>query len=523
MVAGLPSPQRSSMSQKSLTRSRSSERVEDLLSSFTASFHAGDEDKKREPSSFCDQLEMLQQQKELGCTVKDFMETIKTMPKVREKSSMQDFMSTLDFQKAQKRRIEDSVVKKHEAKVRAMQRSASAPSLEEKEKAIKECRSKPHTKAAQSLEPQGVSSTWRGSANYSFGKPAHKKGPFKIQVLNPRDPEYFAIPGGVPVPGVGTYTLRSTTLPEVSESGGGQSGGWAYADHKVFMEQFKKHGRKASELFFEHMYHELPHVPPLAVVDHVRWLANFELNQAGKQWKLDEYREEQKLFTMTLNQKFPSAEEYEAKEKSKRKEVLAEKRKNKDLLAQADVEEKRLGISRKETKHDFQPHQRFEGEVIEGNLRGAHPCYKKSPGYSFAYSREDRDLQGKKKTDLSHVRSSSHWDNPGPGQYIGLEEQSRPLKQAPSWTMRKKLPPQKVDAPADGGPGYDGPLHAWDRLEKDLEVIQTRKPRWTMGKEDARAYWANSNEQYAVLDKFSTPPEVGPGKYEHATCMVSQF
>lgn len=341
-------------------------------------------------------------------------------------------------------------------------------------------------------------------------------------MLEPRDPEYFAIPGGVPTPGVGTYTHKSTTLPEADEMGGGRSGGWHYPDHKVFMDAFKQHGRQADQHFFEHLYHELPNVPHLHIVDHVRWLANFEGHQAAKDRNLDRWKEERQFADLERTNKLPTMEEQEQKMRTKRKELKEMKRRIQQLLDMADAEEKRLGISRKETKPDFEAHQRFEGEVLNGNLRGVHPCFKNSPGYTWAHSKDMRDVREKKKTDLSHVRSSSALDNPGPGEYTGLDEKINIMKTKPSWTFRKKLPAQKVDEPSPEGPGYAGPGHAWEKLSKELQVIQNVQPTWTFKKEKSRNM-ACSNEMHSIVDKFSTPPAVGPGKYEHSTSMVSQF
>eukprot|EP00435_Cladocopium_sp_Y103_P073867 s234_g45.t1 len=99
----------------------------------------------------------------------------------------------------------------------------------------------------------------------------------------------------------------------------------------------------------------------------------------------------------------------------------------------------------------------------------------------------------------------------------GLEEQSRPMKKAPEWSLRIKHPPPKVDAKAVFGPGYDP-------LQVDLKWIShhVNKPEWTFPKEHARAQKV-SNEKHALQDKLSSPPEVGPGKYIHPSSLHTQF
>ncbi|CAE7215070.1 Ank2 [Symbiodinium natans] len=169
--------------------------------------------------------------------------------------------------------------------------------------------------------------------------------------------------------------------------------------------------------------------------------------------------------------KFPSIQEQEQKEMMHRQEVIAERRKRDELHAWADREERRLGLKRMEVKDEFQPHQRFEGEVVEANLRGPHPGLKRAPGYTWCNSKDRRDVQSRKMTDLSHVRSSSHFDGPGPGEYLGHEEQSRLLKKSPSYVFGLKKPAAKIVGPSLNGPGYTGPDHAWDRVSK-VEIRQ---------------------------------------------------
>eukprot|EP00913_Durusdinium_trenchii_P030443 g28518.t1 len=113
-------------------------------------------------------------------------------------------------------------------------------------------------------------------------------------------------------------------------------------------------------------------------------------------------------------QKFPSLEEQEQKLLMRRQEVIAERRKRDALHEYAAVEERKFGenmffsyvfqrlkLKRREVSDELQPQQRFEGKAI-----------------ACANSTVNK-WQSRKMTDLSHVRSSSHWDVPGPGKYIG--------------------------------------------------------------------------------------------------------
>lgn len=314
--------------------------------------------------------------------------------------------------------------------------------------------------------------------------------------------------------------MPSVTFPEVVEHGGSQTGGWKYVDHKAFMERLKKHRHKPTKHFFEHLYHEMPHVTCFEIIDHVHWLADYMYHLAQKQWNIDTFVDEREQLVMVQQtQKFPSLEEQEQKLLMRRQEVIAERRKRDALHEYAAVEERRLKLKRREVSDELQPQQRFEGKVIESNLRGPHPGFQRSAGYTWCNSKDRRDLQSRKMTDLSHVRSSSHWDVPGPGKYIGLDEQSRPMKQAPAYSLRIKHPPPKVDESAVFGPGYD-PV----KVKEDLRWIShhVNKPKWTFPKEDARAQKL-SNERHALEDKVSSPPEVGPGKYIYPPGFHTQF
>lgn len=462
----------------------------ELLEHFTKRLPENQETLKK-PLTLCEQLELLQSQTEIGNRLCDFMDSIPKAPAERHQE-VEGLMKTISKQKAAMQTKKESTS--------TVVHSRSAPAL------------------ARAERPDHVLSTVHGSASYSFGKPVHGKGKFKIPVLQVRDPEYGM--NTASTPGAGEYSLPPVSFPEVVEHGGSQTGGWKYVDHKAFMERLKLHKHKPTRGFFEHLYHEMPHISSVEIIDHVHWLADYMYHLAQKQWNLDTFIDEkEQLALVQQTGKLPSLEEQQQKLLMRRQEVLAERRKRETLHGFADMEERRLKIKRRVIADELQPQQRFEGEVVESNLRGPHPGLQRSVGYTWCNSRDRRDLQSRKMTDLSHVRSSSHLDVPGPGQYIGLEEQSRPMKKAPEWSLRIKHPPPKVDAKAVFGPGYD-PL----QVVKDLKWIShsVNKPEWTFPKEHARAH-KMSNEKHALQDKLSSPPEVGPGKYIHPSSLHTQF
>eukprot|EP00435_Cladocopium_sp_Y103_P033691 s1159_g8.t1 len=141
-------------------------------------------------------------------------------------------------------------------------------------------------------------------------------------------------------PGAGEYSLPSVSFPEVVEHGGSQTGGWKYADHKAFMERLKLHKHKPTKGFFEHLYHEIPHISSVEIIDHVHWLADYMYHLAQKQWNLDTFIDEkEQLALVQQTGKLPSLEEQQQKLLMRRQEVLAEKRKRETLHGFADMEE----------------------------------------------------------------------------------------------------------------------------------------------------------------------------------------
>jgi len=110
------------------------------------------------------------------------------------------------------------------------------------------------------------------------------------------------------------------------------------------------------------------------------------------------------------------------------------------LHAQAEAERERWGLKERSLSplHGWKPVQCTSGgRVVQGNHRG-HPEFKKPPGYTFSASSEVRDAKVKRFSTLSHVRSTSALDVPGPGHYIGQHEQDALLRRVPNYSMRHR-------------------------------------------------------------------------------------
>jgi|Transcript_12423 hypothetical protein len=82
----------------------------------------------------------------------------------------------------------------------------------------------------RSRQRDQVASNLHGSAAYSFGRPKHRKGSFKIPVIDNRSPDY--IPGFTGTPGPGDYDIHGTVSrhdtkyghPGISRTGGSTFG-----------------------------------------------------------------------------------------------------------------------------------------------------------------------------------------------------------------------------------------------------------------------------------------------------------
>lgn len=148
-----------------------------------------------------------------------------------------------------------------------------------------------------------------------------------------------------------------------------------------------------------------------------------------------------------------------------------------------------------------------------------HPQFHRSPGYMFGGSTEPRDTSEKRHTALSHVRSSSFLDNPGPGAYMGLEEKDSVLTRGPSFSITSR--PHARRRTSEPGPcEYD------TRHKKD--VVQVAKPSWTMSKASRdniaiEESCGPGRMQHRYTMHMRTPDEIGPGSYAHSTSLVNNF
>jgi hypothetical protein len=85
------------------------------------------------------------------------------------------------------------------------------------------------------------------------------------------------------------------------------------------------------------------------------------------------------------------------------------------------------------------------------------------------------------------------------------------------------IPPSEAGAQVDiFSFHYDGPEDSSTKLQEHLVATQYRQPCWKVGTEHGRAETC-SNEAHAITDKISTPMDVGPASYSHATSFVSQY
>lgn len=478
-----------------------------------ATAHSGLSEKEAKSKSLTDLLAGLEKE-DRTALMTDFLTTTKVKD-IKANMPVDHFLHELSNQKARKRRAEE-LDDKHRAEQQKhldFLRSKSAPAI-------------PTVGQLDCVLP----STMTGSAKYSFGKSRHLKGNFKIPVGCPRDADYEG--DRARGPGVGSYHLRQAIcLNEATESAGGPTGGWKQADHSEFMRWFGEYEEQATAKFFDHLQQYLPNMPRADMVEHVRWLAQYRCYLAEKNRRATRYRAEnaelarvQKLLATGLDLKDIEPELSAQAAQSMLKDRLEEQRQVqrmcKMLMDQAAEEEIRMGGKRIVAK--VQPQQVFQGKVLDANFRG-HPEFRKSPGYTFGTSVEPRDLREKRFSSNSHVRSSSHLDNPGPGAYLGHAAVREVLPSQPSWSFRMKLPPAKVDKTCPNGPGYSGDEHAGSKINKDIKFTQRTHLGYSFGKEHARAL-VNSGEVHAITTLISTPDNVGPGSYlGHTTGFISQF
>jgi len=351
----------------------------------------------------------------------------------------------------------------------------------------------------EASSPQLRPSTLHGSASFSFGKPRHRKGRFGLPVLEARDIEYVKPTGGVVVPGPGHYDHSHSDGKGLSATEG-HTGGWTWSDHNVFMKTLKEHKDNLGVAFWDRLHFLLPHIHRKGFTDHLRWFADSEATTAKR------HRTMHRFLAETSGEEVPVDRKQQA-------QLMQNVR---TWREQADAEDARLGLKNRDIV--FQNSQCFGGKVIEVNMR-AHPEYKKSPAYSFHTSRELRDPMQKQHTNLAHVRSTSALDVPGPGAYNAIEAHRAVLARCPVYGLHDRTRPPKVDAPAVGGPGYDGPLDAAFKLQDDIRATQHTLPAYTISRAPRKAPWLADKTRSVT----ATEPHVGPGTYVHVTGFHSQY
>jgi len=172
-------------------------------------------------------------------------------------------------------------------------------------------------------------------------------------------------------------------------------------------------------------------------------------------------------------------------------------------------------------RHDLQ--REFLHAHQEKVEKTGHPQHSRAPGYAWGDRTEDRDRMAKRYTQLSHVRSDSYLDNTGAGQYLGCDEKVCIMRRQPAYTMRRKCSQGPC---ARNNPPIPGPFEYDTRHKKD--VIQLKKPGWTVGHEQRTSIglqesWGPGRQQHAVTKHMGTPDDIGPGRYAHSTCLVSQY
>lgn len=312
-----------------------------------------------------------------------------------------------------------------------------------------------------------VSSSNRSSAKYSFGAPRHQRGKLGVEVLNPRDLEYQS--SNTSFPGPGAHAIPHSTDGNDLEATHGHTGGWLWSHHAVFMQTLKECGGRPCPEFFDVMATRLPEVSRKEVTDHVRWSADFELEAGRKQRRVNRWYGER-----TGELQDPSRTQ---------RDLVHERQRAQEFHHQADDEEERSNLFQRQAS--TVAHQCFDGQVLEGNLRG-HPEFRKPPTYTFGTSRDRRDVTEKRHTGLSHVRSTSALDVPGPGQYLGLSDTfpgPAHAKRSASASLLSRLPDRVDKTASTAGPGYNGPLHACTKRSMELRATQMEKPLWSFSQE----------------------------------------
>jgi len=161
-----------------------------------------------------------------------------------------------------------------------------------------------------------------------------------------------------------------------------------------------------------------------------------------------------------------------------------------------------------------------------------HPQQKKAPAYMWSAKTEPRDILNtqfasrsdpattmNRYTDLTHCRSDSCLDVPGPGTYDiihteGLRHRITGKHQMdmPSYTMRK---PCKMFAPGENPRHPPGPAPTEYDTRFKQTITGNRQPAYIIGKA--------KRVSEALLPAAATDEDMGPGKYEHPIALVSTF
>jgi len=368
-----------------------------------------------------------------------------------QKDSIEDLIGTLSELKLEhldRTRKLDGTFRGASSSAKRMQKSSSEPTM-----------------GAIGAGPRQLPSHFLGSESFSFGpgyqKPRHLKGKLKVPVLEPRDPECLKMHDEC-VPGPGTHEVRHYLGLHSPEAGGGGTGGWPAGDHDVFLRVFHSSDFRgeASPDFFDRVKVLLPEVPRLKIVEHVKWLIDYEHHKLKLHHKGEKFREEthtalEFASTGEMTRSAPLMKKMEDS-KAVRWDKTKEIRKKLDKLhGQAEMERARWGLKEQTPAQDgfrAEQHSHSASHMVDGGMR-AHPFYKKSPGYTWSASREIRDVRDKNLTHLSQVRSGTHLDNPGPGHYVGQHEADRIMKRSPCYTMRIKFKCHQI--PSMPGPDHD--------------------------------------------------------------------
>jgi hypothetical protein len=220
------------------------------------------------------------------------------------------------------------------------------------------------------------------------------------------------------------------------------TGGWLAGTHDIFLRVFKDFKQKATPEFFDRLKVLLPDIPRITVAEHVKWFVDYEHHKMKLRHTTEKQREGNlasrsamsdggdKTLPKTLTDQLGSSRRlrfYETKRVEGRREEFHD---------YANEECRRWGLKhRSGPRNGFAPVQHHvDGGVADDTLR-AHPQFKKSPGYTWSAAGELRDNHVKRFTSLSEVRSGTHMTNPGPGHYLGIDEQDRIMERRPACTI----------------------------------------------------------------------------------------